>query len=92
MCTTVMANFILNSVVQLQKFHDFNSAILHRFNLARNSLYESAPDLLRKIDDAGLLFTVDVHCAISTSTAKTPNRIYLNTQVKLSVHLLAGFM
>ena len=32
MNTTAMANFILNIAAQLQKSHDFNSAILRRFN------------------------------------------------------------
>jgi hypothetical protein len=32
MHTTAIANFVLNSAAQLQKSHDFNSAILHRLN------------------------------------------------------------
>ena len=35
-----MANFVLSSAAQLQKSHDFNSAILHRFNSARNIYIE----------------------------------------------------
>ena len=37
MYTTARANFVLNKAAQLQKSHDFNSAILVRLYLARNT-------------------------------------------------------